>query len=277
MKIIILFITFFMANITYAIKEIKMAIPNDVYKDFLLFMNGRDISKINEYSGAHSRRDVIEAVLVQKIFNKLKNKYKLIYKPDISYQRMIKNVEDGIIDGTATSIWNSDIKNNLIFKSYPVVRTGEFQVGIYTKETNKTVIKSKNDILKLKIVSNPQWTNDWRSIKKIPFSGVLKAYSWDSIVSMLNLNRANITLAPLPKNKNFKISHLGINLVPIKNYKFKIDAQHFIFSKKTKLSKNFFIEFQKELKGLIDSGEVRNAYIQSGFMNPILDEWSAIN
>jgi hypothetical protein len=260
------------------LQNINVAIPEDVYEDFKKFTKNKEVDKITDYSDPSSRRDVVETIIFFKILKELQSDYKVTVKSYISYRRMIKNVEDGTFDVTSTSIWESDVSQLDILKSAKIINGKDFNVGIYGLSSTVSKIKSKKDIFNQSIISNIQWTRDWNTISKLPFKNVVKSNSWESILKMLNKGRADITLAPISGRADMRVSLSGIHLFPIKGFKLNLnESRYFIFSKKNQHSQKFYKDFNKKLLEHIESGEVKKAYIQSGFMNKEIETWESLN
>lgn len=257
---------------------IKVAIPEDVYQDYLSLLGNRKIQEVKNYGGKSSRRDVVEVLIFFKIIHNLKPKYKIEVKPYVSYKRMIQNVTDGIFDVTGTSVWNSDVENEKTFKSRSLVTGDEFNVVFYGKKSIVEKVKTREDLFKLIPISNPQWSRDWRTINRLGFKRVAKGNSWNSIVQMIKKGRSDITLAPVSNLSNLSITVPGFSLYPVKGFKVNLnDTRHLVFSRRNSHSEEFYKDFQKVLNDFIISGEVRRAYKESGFLNEKIKKWEKLN
>lgn len=193
----------------------------------------------------------------------------------MNYKRALLEVHRGSLDGIVTSVWKSDLKKMNLISTIPIVKAKEFEVAFYT--VNKENIKNINinNIKNYQIVTNPHWAIDYQTLQDSKFKKILKTLSWTSIVKMLEVNRADITMAPLSGDKDHIITVEKVKLYPIPNIKIHLnDDRVFVFSKK---HKGMLDKINSKIQELTASGERSRAYEKAGFFNRKLSTWKSVN
>jgi len=260
---------------------IEVTVPSDVYSDYLEVVKYRNPIEITNYTHPYNRRDVVELILLQQALalGGLQD-YELEFIVVDSYLRSLRLLESGKALMTGTSLWSQDITNNdSLSKSAAIIKVNEFEAGLYTNEKQYAELTSKPFVIQdLTVVSSKQWTVDWQSLKKIDFKYVLETNSWDSMVKMVDANRANILLAPFQATPDMSFEVGDVTFKPLPNLKIGLlDSRHFAISKKHPHFNAVFIALEKGLKVLEEEGVLIKAYTQSGFMNVNVRDWSFVN
>lgn len=263
---------FFIISSTFAKESYRFYIPKDVYDDYKKFSSLYSVN--NDYQNKYSRRDVVEVVIFNKIFTEVCN-CNIEYVTEMNYKRALLEVHRGSLDGIVTSVWKSDLKKMNLISTIPIVKAKEFEVAFYT--VNKENIKNINinNIKNYQIVTNPHWAIDYQTLQDSKFKKILKTLSWTSIVKMLEVNRADITMAPLSGDKDHIITVEKVKLYPIPNIKIHLnDDRVFVFSKK---HKGMLDKINSKIQELTASGERSRAYEKAGFFNRKLSTWKSVN
>jgi hypothetical protein len=262
---------------SYPKQPLKISIPKDVYIDYNKFLQTRKPLQIKSYKGEHSRRDVVEVILLQKALAHGGNKRKVaITTPSSSYQRILKELTQGSADVSGTSIWIDSLsKKDDVLLSSPIIQKGEFEAGIYISKNHKKIKIDK--ISTLSFVSNEQWIVDWKTLKNLKLK-VFNTTKWINMVQQVYSQRIDATLAPFSSKKDLSLTITNnknkYTLVPIKGVKIQLQSsRHFAISKK---SKQLLSQINKGIKILRKQKEISRAYQESGFFNPIVKNWKTL-
>lgn len=276
----------FLLNTTLAESEeqkelLPLIVTNDVLSDYYKFLGGKSPHEISDYSGKHSRRDVVEVVLLQQALKKGGLEAEIVFKTADTYLRTIEEVVVGRAAITASTIWLRDIIPQQHLQESPaIIQPGEFQVGIYTSPLNKEMLGIQ-DCLELQhftAVSNKNWKVDWITLKKMNITKLINVQKWVSMVRMVDAQRADFLLAPFQHNPDMVLKVDGRILVPIKGKKVNLDgSRHFAISKKHPLSLKIQKALDQGFKKMRTEKLIRKAYKESGFFHPEVDFWQVIN
>lgn len=277
-----------MPSSSYAIKASKIplvtiGVPTDVLKDYHIFMNQRHPLNIESYSGPHSRRDVVEVVLIQQalILGGLTDtQFEL--KPFPTYLRLFTELREGAIVVNGTSIWLTDLEKdrNAIYISDPAIENGMFSAGLYTSLENNTALEARtlSQIQKLSAVSSRDWPPDWATLTSLNLRDLRHVQNWKAMVKMTFNQRVDFLLAPFQQNKDLLLHVDDMTLTPIHGVKLSLSgSRHFAVSKKNPAGKAIFTALQQGLKILKERGDITRAYRESGFFSPQVENWHKLN
>lgn len=250
--------------------NVLIYIRDDVYNDYVSFVNQRDVLEIKNFSGKSIRRDVVDMIIAQQALKLggFTNEFK--YSPGKVNFRNTKMLQEGKLLISFDSYWKSDA-NELADKLYissPLIRKGEYVAGVYTSPQNKKVLKVKTleGLSKLTAVSTPKWKTDWDTLKSLQLKDLIREDSWLSMARMVNLQWVDFMLMPFngKDDQSFKVRN--IHLVPVKNIAILLkDSRHFVISKSHPYGKAAHIAINKGLKILRSRGTIKKAYIEAGF------------
>ena len=109
-------------------EEIPVFIRDDVYEDYLKFLDGRAVLSIVDFRGITMRRDVADMVLLQQALALGGFTKRFYYQPGKFNFRNTKLLETGDSLLSFDTYWLSDAKalSDKVFISEPVVRRGEY-------------------------------------------------------------------------------------------------------------------------------------------------------
>jgi hypothetical protein len=260
----------------------SIAVLPDIHQDYRLFLGDRTPESVNFYGGNHARRDVIELILMQQALALGGFKKPLRFVDEENYFRSIRNVLDGKTLTISGTIWYEDLaaQNHKLHISPPIVRDGEFIVGIYTSPKNQRAQTSKTlaQLTKLKVVTSRQWKPDLTTLEGLGFSSIMYTPNWVNMARMINAGRVDLTLSPFEMNPAKAIVVEGIHLVPIEGIKIAIGgSRHWPVSKTHALGDEFYTALVKGIEQLRRAGTIERAYRECGFFHPELAEWKLLN
>lgn len=260
---------------------IHIGMPMDVLTDYKLFMRGRDVLSITDFSGPHSRRDVVEVVLIQQALalGGAQRHINLVGNP--TYRRILADVNEGILAGSATSAWLRDLQHSQknVYISDATIEDGKFEAGFYTSQINTKALNAntRSRLKQLTAVSNRYWVPDWTTLTNLRPKRLIHIQDWKTMVRNVNNKRADFLLAPFQQTEEMKLKVDGMTLVPIEGVKIGLaGSRHFAISKRHPEGKALFTALQKGLKILKQRGMVEQAYRESGFYNERTRDWLMI-
>jgi hypothetical protein len=263
---------------TTASAAFTIAAPKDVHNDYLLFVSGRDVHKISEFTGLGARRDVVEMVLMHQALKLGGFQQEIEIVSFDGYKRTLQMIQTGRLAAFGPSAWNSpavrEDKNLLI--SEPLIHEGEFKVGLFTSQKNNRALAVQNfDTLRqLSGVSNRNWERDWRLLESLQLSSIHHTLHWVSMAKMVEAQRADFVLAPFSYEQDMSLQVGDIKLIPIKGLKVTLPgSRHWIVSRRHESGTDAFNALQLGLQILREKGSVNKAYMDSGFFNPKTLHW----
>jgi len=256
-------------QIAYA-DEILIYIRDDVYEDYLKFIDGREVTSIKNFSGKTIRRDVVDMIIAQQALNLGGFEHTFVYAPGKLNFRNTKMLQMGRLLISFDSYWLLDAKalNDDVFISSPVIRNGEYVAGIYTSPLNKKVlsIDSLAQLSQLTSVSTPKWRTDWKTLQELPLKELIREDEWLSMARMVNLQWIDFLLMPFNSAPDQSFTLDKITLVPVKNIGVVLrDSRHFVISNKHPYGKQAIKAIDIGLKKLRKNKQIVKAYTEAGF------------
>lgn len=261
--------SFFCAFISQA-EQVVIYIRDDVYYDYVKFVDGKDILAIRDFSGKTIRRDVVDMIIAQQALKIGGFEHSFEYVPGKLNFRNTKLLEDGELLISFDSYWLSDAKklDNDVYISQPLINNGEYIAGIYTNPKNTAVlaIKSLEDLSQFTAVSTPKWATDWKTLQALPLKKLIREDEWLSQARMVNLGWIDFILMPFHSTKDQSFTMEKIHLVPVKNIGIELkDSRHYVISKKHPLGSEAIKAINIGLTALRKEQRIEKAYRQSGF------------
>lgn len=274
------FIVLFLSLITGPVLAASVVMDADILVDYERFLAGRNVQSIDDYGGKHSRRDVIEVVLLHQALYLGGYRGTLELVPEDSYRRLLQKVASGQVTVSGVPVWDEDTGHAELYTTEAIIREGEFVVGLYTSPNNAKAlaVTEASDLHALSIVSTPQWRSDWRTIQSMGFNQVYDTFLWPMMVKMVWSKRADVTLAPFQPNETMSAYSEGLHLIPIPNIKVALrGSRHWIVSRADPEGEALFSALVKGVAMLRHEGVITRAYTESGFFDPRVKDWAVIN
>ena len=260
---------------------LRVAVPEDVAFDYALFLGGRDVVTLRQFGGPHARRDVVElALLLREVARALPGTKVQLVRID-SYQRTLLELRAGRVDVLGTTVWNSDLaalgKNAL--PSPPLIADGDFVVGLFTAPDNTTAQAAQTQaaLQGLKVVSNSDWSADWRTLQALGVRSLMDVKTWRQMVLAVARGRADVLLAPFPATPDLRLDAEGQQLVPLRGRTLALVGSRHLAAAATPAGQAVANKVFPALGTLINSGAVRRAYQECGFYNPRTSGWQVMN
>lgn len=268
---IVLFIIQFLSYVPSAYAEdIVIYIRDDVYNDYINFLDGRNVLEITNFSGKTIRRDVVDMIIAQQALKLGGFEHNFQYAPGKMNFRNTKLLELGRLLISFDSYWYSDAEalGDTVFISAPVIRNGEYVAGIYTTKTNQAVlnIQTLDDLSSFTAVSTPKWRTDWATLQELPLKELIREDEWLSQARMVNLGWIDFLLMAFHSTPDKSFTLEKIHLVPVDGVGVELkDSRHFVISSKHPLGKKAYAAINTGLEKLRETKSITKAYTQAGF------------
>jgi hypothetical protein len=266
----------------HAGQTITAAVDEDIITDYQLFVGERDPLAITHFRGPGARRDVIEIVLLQQALHLGGFTRKLVLRPENSYLRILRLIQDGQVALSGALVWKTDLKGyeDSLLISPALIHEGEFIAGLYTHSSNKKALNAKTlaALRQLSAASNNHWKSDIATLHELGIKRIHYATYWLQIVRMVVARRADVTLAPFQSNPDMKVLVGDLELVPIQGIKVSLPgSRHWPISKKHPESAAIDAALKRGIAVLEANKTIQRAYEESGFFHPGVKEWTLIN
>lgn len=263
-------------------QAVEVSVPTDVLSDYKSFLGDRNVLELTDFTGEHSRRDVVELVLLQQALSLGGFQGELEFTTVDSYERTQAEMRRGRSLMSANTLWNNDLQGQQddIYISAPIIRLGEFEAGFYSVDSNQTALNAQTpeDVKKLKVISNKAWTIDWNTLAAVDLEqDPIDAPNWPSMVKMVANGRGDVLLAPFQANENMSLSAEGFTFLPIPNVKIGLqNERNFAVSRHHPKGAEVAAALEKGISALREQGTIVRAFQESGFFNPRVSTWAMV-
>ena len=258
-----------------------VAVPSDVLEDYVKFLNGREALTVTDFGGPHTRRDVVEVVLLLQALHRggWGQRLELEALPNVA--RIMREIEWAHAACSGTSFWREDIPatSTSFYFSDATVELGQFEAGLYTVANNRQAMAAKSlaDVRRLRALSNRGWIVDWRTLEQLGIVYLQHVGQWPSMPKMVAGGRADFLLAPFQATVDLSLRVDTIRLVPIPGLKIGLHGtRHFLVSRRHARSAALLDCLNTGLSALRQKGVIRQAYEQSGFFNTRVTHWATL-
>lgn len=259
------------------IPQFTVAVPQDVLRDYALFLAGRNPLGITDYSGPHSRRDVIEIILFRQALAYGGIHQRPTFETMPSYARILEELSSGRTAVLGTSAWRTDLaRSGDVFISSPLVEDGQFEAGFYTAPGNARALNadSPEKLRQLSAACNSSWKRDWETLEALGVKDIRAVSTWENMVRLVRSQRVDFLLAPFQPTNALRLVVDGMILIPIPGIKVGLaGSRHFAVSKNHPAGKRLFAALQSGLAIMRSKGLIRKAYGQCGFFNAKTRTW----
>lgn len=263
-------------------QTISAAVDEDLILDYQLFVGKSDPLKISNFKGPGSRRAVIELILLQQALHLGGFDRKLVLRPENSYLRSLRLIQDGQVALSGTLIWKADLEGyeDSVLISPPLIPQDYFEVGIYTHSTNEKALNATTlaELRQLSAASNIHWKTDLTALNQLGIKKIHNTNAWMQMVRMVVAKRADITLAPFQPNPNMSLLAGSLELVPIPGVKVGLPGtRHWAISPKHPYTEAIEAALKRGIPILQANNTVRRAYEEAGFFHPTVKNWTLLN
>lgn len=242
-------------------------------------LNGLEPYEFNNFKHPKMDRGIADFFLMSRALHLggYKHRFKFIDSPN--YARSLFQVTHGASMLMNQSVWLEDTTKRDLYISEVVIENGWFQKGIYVLPGRVDLLNSTSvdELKEYQTISSSNWVKDWKEIKALG----LKTFniSMDTqMFKMLKSGRVDYLFLYFSKRENLVSNLPGYDVVPVEGMKLVLyGTRHFIISKKHTDSQKIALAMEKGIKLLKQKGMIKKAMIDSGFINPQVESWKAIN
>jgi len=254
-----------------ATEQIDIYIRDDVYEDYLKFVDGRDVLAITEFNSPYLRRDVADMVVLQQALVLGGFAKQFNYIPGKVNFRNTKMLESGELLLSFDSYWMSDANMiaDKIYISDSVIKKGQYLAGIFASPNNKNVfaVTSVEQLANLTAVSTPKWQTDWQTLSALPLKQLVREDEWLGQARMVHMQWVDFMLMPLfnTPDGNYQLEKIHLKMVP----KLAIllnDSRHFVISRNHPHGKAAYSALNSGLQQLRTTGKIELIYTRAGFL-----------
>ncbi|PKR60129.1 hypothetical protein [Thalassospira lohafexi] len=176
--------------------------------------------------------------------------------------------------------WTFNIaENEDVLETAPVIRSGEIEKGLYANSNlvNFFAEKSLEGVHELRAVGIRTWRLDWQVLESLNPASLTSAATKSQLFSLIDAGRADFTLLEFSSSENMGREIDGIRLFPIAGVKVALpESQHFMVSRKLKNANAVVQALNRGIKTLRQNGFIRQCLVNSGMINPDVDEWRTL-
>ena len=251
--------------------QIDIYIRDDVYEDYLKFLDGRDVLSITDFNSPYLRRDVADMVVLQQALALGGFKKAFNYIPGKVNFRNTKMLENGELLLSFDSYWLADAKviADKIYMSDAVIEKGQYLAGIFASPDNKKVftVTSLAQLSELTAVSTPKWKTDWQTLSKLQLKQLVREDEWLSQARMVHMQWVDFMLMPLFNTPDglYQLEKIQLRMVP-KVAVLLNDSRHFVISKSHPDGLSAFTALNKGLQQLRKKERITQIYTNAGFL-----------
>lgn len=259
---------------------LKISIPADVHHNYLQLTDNKLPLEITDYSNA--RRSSAEALLLIQMLEagSFKGDIELLPFSREDYARTkLRNSSSHMF---SSSEWLYQIaqqpnRSQLLISS-PVVRRGEYKVGIYTRPDHPGLIQP-NNLSGLSATTHRLWHRDTITLNKLAIDSIHFSNNYDLMLKMVYSGRVDLMLSSFKNTKNMELNQGNIKLLPVNGVQVAMsDSRHWFFiDRNDEVSilahmalEAGIIEFRKQ-------GRINRAFTECGFFNERTTNWRTLN
>ncbi|WP_415906674.1 hypothetical protein ACMXYX_06945 [Neptuniibacter sp. QD72_48] len=196
---------------------------------------------------------------------------RLVPYPNVA--RGLQLANNNKIDMVGQSLFEGDHRKeeNLLI-THPVIRIGEFQVGIFSTKNRTDILELGDsiDVTKLRGVTVKSWKTDQAALNNIGAKQVNLLPTRNLIANFISSGRGDFTLSYL---KEPVVTRIGGELIRIPGVKVSFDASRsFILPARNTQLFNILQSYIKEQRQKSPDA-IRQAYIHAGFITEDYDHW----
>lgn len=238
-------------------------------------------AKIDRYAGAHANRPTLDLVLELQALRAGGLDFDFEFVPAPNYERAKMEVMQGSAHLTAETIWDDEIADSAgaLLKTDAVIRSGEFEKGVYVLPTNERMLKisSLDELRECVGAVVSTWALDVKTFDGMKLKGVEKTSRPENVFLMIQKQRADFTLAEFSALPDMSNENSGVKLVPVPKVKVAISgSRSWVVSRAAPGADEIHAALAKGTKALREEGRIERAYRESGFLNPRIADWKRL-
>jgi ABC-type amino acid transport substrate-binding protein len=205
----------------------------------------------------------------------------LVSQPN--YNRSLAEAIAGRLDLPSQTVWSSDLDQHAdtLLRSLPVIRAGEWQVGLYTTE-NRTDVLAVGTVEQLRglTAAAPRgWVEDWRALSAIGLKELIDVQNNDRVFHMIQAGRADFTLQAFSTEPDFgrRPSYSPVRVLPIRGFKVALPgSRHFAVARGAPDVEALVRQLDAGLARLRDRGAIAGVLERSGVFERRVADWRVV-
>lgn len=265
------------SDIATSTPAVVATIDADVHADYLAFIGDRDPLQIKHYGGEGSRRDVIEVLLLQQALALGGIEERLEFRIVEGYLDSLNVLARGDALLRATPAWGEDCVESKFHIGAPVIRLGEFQVGLYTRPNTK-IEQLQLPLKQLTAVTNHDLKADLHTLQGLGIAKIFNVERWPTMIAMVATGEADVILAPFQDTEGMVMTVGETQLLPVPEVKVALaDSRHWIASRVHPRGDEVSKALARGLALQRQAGTITRAYTETGFFHPAVSSWALLN
>ena len=204
---------------------------------------------------------------------------RLILKSYPNIARGIREVADGHFDMISQTMFSADhqhMPENSLLITDPVIRSGEFEVGVFTTKNRSDILKLRKieDFREVTGVTVQSWLIDQTMMKELGIKNVILLNKRGVIAEFIAAKRGDFTFSYLGESV---VTRIGGELTRIDGIKVSFSQERsFIVSRSNYSLFTTLNSYMKKLRNR-EQDEVLAAYIHAGFIVPEFNSWADLS
>ncbi|WP_370978392.1 hypothetical protein [Agaribacterium sp. ZY112] len=242
---------------------------------------GRRCEDIKNYSSAQLySRAVVELILICQAFRSVDKDISIRFVVAPNYTRSLELVRNGSAHMMAESAWAEDVDDAVFYATEPVIKKGEYFKGVYTSEKKLETMQVKTvaDLRRYTALTPTDWMVDIKALRLMGVTNKRDVHSSQSILKMIHSGRGDYMLSDFTRQHQMAITDGDQVLYPIQGIKIRLDSERvFLVSRKSDPDGKIFEMLNQGIKNLRENSVIKRAFLESGFTNQDVEDWTVIN
>jgi len=243
--------------------------------------SGTSWEDIEHYNNFNAIRPTVDLVLQLQALRAGGLDFDFEFVPAPDYERAKLKVLQGEAVLTAETIWDDEITKheNILFKTIPIIREGEFVLGIYTLPSNEKLLKinTLEELRQYTAVVVESWTHDVATLQGMNLKKIEQVGHFDAVFLRLQNKQADFMLTQFSTKPDMSTEHRGIKLVPVPKCTVTLHGSRcWIVAQGSPIGAQVFTALKTGSKILRNNGTIERAYRESGFINAHVADWKRL-
>lgn len=262
--------------------------PSAVVEGFGAFKGRRTVADIRdyrlspEYYAAHQdpfiNLEVIELVLLVQALQLggYGGEIKVQASPAQSIMRKVAK-GDALLGGVSFWRENTGGRNKSLWLSDPIIRQGEFQVGLYSCGLPVPIVDLEG-LKQYRVSSHSNWPMVAELLHDLELTDLSLSSDWSMVAQHSCNGMSDLIAAPFTTSAELPLNYLERLLTPVPGVKLRVaGTRHFVISRLHPKGKRTYFSLQRGLRKLRVKGNIARALRQSGFLHQAAADWTFLN
>ena len=204
--------------------------------------------------------------------------YQIQLVPFPVIDRVLDALKKSEVDAIAFGIWASDAERYGFDMSQPLLESGQFTKGLYTRAdlAQKYQGIPVSELQELIIVANQNWKEDWKALTCAGMS-LLHVNRYEQMFRLVEKGRADFLPLTFSAKQDLERKVFNISLYPLKGIKIQFSQSlHFVVNPQQAKAKALQDALNQGLKRQRQSGQIQRVCERLGLINPKVTNWLAI-